>query len=322
MTSARLNGRLLESVSRTFYLSVRLLPRRVRDSVGLAYLMARASDTIADTATASAHTRLRRLGEFEGLIAGHPGTQVIASIQRDIQPTHKGERALIAALPEVFEAFSALEMWDWKETSELLASIIRGQSKDIEVFNDPTRVVALPDADALEDYVYLVAGCVGEWWTRTCLHKLRDYSRITEDELTTLACGFGKALQLVNILRDLPADLAAGRCYLPADELAALNVDPSELQTTPSLAQPVFDTWMARARELIEQGRLYIAAIRTRRVRMACYIPWTLARQTLDLMVKTPPLSTARRVKVGRLAVYGALFRSFRVAFGNKLLFP
>ncbi len=320
MTVSSLNGRLLESVSRTFYLSVRLLPRRVREPVGVAYLLARAADTIADTDSASPATRLRHLTDFQGLIGGQAGPHLVAGIQRDIQPKHKGERALVAALPKVLAAFSALDIWEWRETCDLLSNIIRGQSNDLEIFNDPSRVIALPDATALEDYIYLVAGCVGEWWTRICLHHLRDYSRIPEEELTTFASGFGKALQLVNILRDMPADLAAGRCYLPANELAALNIDPNELQITPSLAQPVFDRWLAHARTLIELGRLYIAGIRTRRVRMACYIPWALARQTLDLMEKTPPLGTSRRVKVGRLDVYATLFRSFRVAFGNKLL--
>ena len=38
---------------------------------------------------------------------------------------------------------------------------------------------------------------------------------------------FGKALQMTNVLRDVPADLASGRCYLPAAELAALGLAPA-----------------------------------------------------------------------------------------------
>ena len=41
---------LLKRVSRAFYLSIRVLPEPVRRPVGLAYLLARAADTIADTA--------------------------------------------------------------------------------------------------------------------------------------------------------------------------------------------------------------------------------------------------------------------------------
>jgi phytoene/squalene synthetase len=38
-----------QSVSRSFYLTIRFLPRPLREPVGLAYLLARATDTIADT---------------------------------------------------------------------------------------------------------------------------------------------------------------------------------------------------------------------------------------------------------------------------------
>ena len=37
-------------VSRSFYLSISILPKPLRDPVALGYLLARASDTIADTA--------------------------------------------------------------------------------------------------------------------------------------------------------------------------------------------------------------------------------------------------------------------------------
>ena len=40
---------LLPQVSRSFYLTIRVLPADLRRPVGLAYLLARAADTIADT---------------------------------------------------------------------------------------------------------------------------------------------------------------------------------------------------------------------------------------------------------------------------------
>jgi farnesyl-diphosphate farnesyltransferase len=315
-----LDHRLLKSVSRSFYLSIRLLPAKVRAPIAIAYLLARTSDTIADTPGANALLRLRRLGDFEGLVRGTPSPHAIAAIQRDIVPEHRGERALIAALPEVLESFSKLEMWNWKETSELLGNIIRGQGNDLETFNDPGRVIALPDESALDDYIYLVAGCVGEWWTRVCFHHLPDYARVPEEHLTPLASAFGKALQLVNILRDMPEDLAAGRCYLPADELRDAGVEPDVLGRAPAEAQPVYTRWLARARELLADGRSYIASIRTRRIRIACYIPWRLGTATLDLLEKRPPILTGERVKVPRSAVRAAFWRGLCVAFSNKAL--
>ncbi len=319
--SADITGSLLKSVSRSFYLSIRVLPAKLREPIGLAYLLARTSDTIADTETVLPATRLRRLGDFETIARGYPSSHAVASIQRDILPEHPGEHALIVALPQVLERFTALNMWDWGVTSDLLSTIIQGQSNDLETFFDPSHVVALPDAAALEDYIYLVAGCVGEWWTRLCYHYLPNYSRVPEEELAPLGNSFGKALQLVNILRDFPADIAAGRCYLPADELRGEGVEPGDLRHAFHLAQPVYDLWIARARALLDQGRLYIASLRKRRIRIACYLPWRLACQTLDLIEQRRPLETGEKVKVPRRAVYAALWRALRVAFSNRPLF-
>lgn len=319
MTRAKFDRRILKSVSRSFYLSVRVLPRSVQVPVGLAYLLARASDTIADTETVPPETRLRRLGDFEGLVRGIPSPHAIASIQRDIQPNHPGERALIDSLPKVLDAFAALDMWEWNETSTLMGNIIRGQSNDLEIFSTAGQINALPNAAALEDYIYLVAGCVGEWWTRVCFHHLPNYSAVPEQELMHVADSFGKSLQLVNILRDMPADLAAGRCYLPQDELADAGTSPEEIGVHPHLAQPVFDRWLRHARELLEQGRLYIGAVRTRRVRLACYLPWRLAGKTLDLLEQASPLTTRAKLKVPRSAVRAALWEGLRMTVTNRV---
>ena len=320
LKTPKLDQRLLKSVSRSFYLSIRLMPKVLRPAIGIAYLLARASDTIADTENALVTTRLRRLADFERLVVGDPSQHATANIQRDIQPTHPGEQKLIASLHDVLANLHARDAWEWKETTTLVAKIIRGQSSDLRLFNNPGTVTAIPTASALEEYTHFVAGCVGEWWTRMCFRILPGYSELPEDALTELGDSFGRGLQLVNILRDMPADLAAGRCYLPADELIANGVDPSQLGDIPMAAQPVFDSWEQRARELLDEGRQYIMSITNRRTRMACYLPWRLGVDTLDLFTKQPPLSEGKKVKVSRGAVRLALIRSIRVAFSNAPL--
>ena len=310
-------GGLLRSVSRTFYLSIRILPEALREAMGVAYLLARTSDTIADSEGATISVRLRRLEEFGKMLHTGASQQFIGYIQRDIQPAHEGDRALIAAMPLVLSRFGAFRPWEWKETIELLTNIIRGQSNDLRAFPDPEKIAALPDAYSVEDYTYLVAGCVGEWWTRMSFHHFPRYSERTEQELMPFAASFGKALQLVNILRDMPADLRAGRCYLPADELQTAGADPATILDDPSAAQPVFDAWMEKARGFLDDGRKYIRAIRPWRVRFACYVPWRLAKKTLALMAAKPPLLSAEKVKVSRMMVYGTMLRGLVAAFTN-----
>src|SRR5438094_597134 len=61
---------LLEEVSRSFYLTMRVLPKRVRPQVSLAYLLARAADTIADTEIVPVPERLKALGQLRCRILG------------------------------------------------------------------------------------------------------------------------------------------------------------------------------------------------------------------------------------------------------------
>ena len=52
---------LLQQTSRSFYLTLRVLPAAVRPQIGLAYLLARTTDTIADTELVPIEQRLDAL---------------------------------------------------------------------------------------------------------------------------------------------------------------------------------------------------------------------------------------------------------------------
>src|SRR5216117_3031821 len=54
-------GDLLRQVSRSFYLSLAILPRPLREPIGLAYLLARAADTVADTRLIVREDRVRHV---------------------------------------------------------------------------------------------------------------------------------------------------------------------------------------------------------------------------------------------------------------------
>src|SRR5437870_4976362 len=83
---------------------------------------------------------------------------------------------------------------------------------------------ALDTLDELDGYTYLVAGCVGEFWTDLHLAHRPRLRGWEPSVMRATGVRFGKALQMTNVLRDVPADLAHGRCYLPARELATLGL--------------------------------------------------------------------------------------------------
>ena len=324
MESARINttdlgGPLLASVSRSFYLSIRLLPGPLRAPMGLAYLLARASDTIADSTAVPVEARLRHLAAFWQMIrTGEP--EGIEELRHEITSPHDGECTLIACLGDCLAWLAVLEQKDRGEIIGVLEKIIRGQTLDLQRFGDGTHVIALQSAAELEEYTYLVAGCVGEFWTRLCLHHLPNCANLGLADLRRLGANFGKGLQLVNILRDAPADLRAGRCYFPENELRSAGTSPAPLDHTPAKAQPVFDHWHRQAADYLDDGFRYITALRSPRLRAGCFLPWYLGMKTLGLMAKNPPLASAEKIKVPRSTVRRALALAAPVAFSNSAL--
>ena len=309
-----LGGNLLASVSRSFYLSMKVLPRSVRSVISLGYLLARATDTVADTVTSPVAARMANLEAFRAILAG----TMRGGLPHLINPAHSGERLLLKRLPECLNWFELISEADRADIRAVLQEIIRGQELDLQRFAEPGRAVALKSPEELEEYTYLVAGCVGRFWTRVCLRHLANYSSMSPEELCRLGVNFGKGLQLVNILRDLPADLRAGRCYLPiaSDPLLA-QTPPEALLDNPLLARPLFEHWLGKADAWIADGGRYIHAINPFRVRYACILPWRIGVQTLARLRQTPPLENAARIKVPRSEVRILMLKAIPAAFSN-----
>ena len=317
MKTDDLAGPLLASVSRSFYLTIRILPAVLRAPIGLAYLLARASDTIADTADAAAPVRLRHLAAFDAMIRSGT-TAGIEELQREIRPSAAGECELIAKLDRCLAWLASLPAADRAEIAAVMEKIIRGQTLDLQRFAGRSGITALKNTAELDEYTYLVAGCVGEFWTRICLQHLPRYATLDAAELTRLGVNYGKGLQLVNILRDAPADLRDGRCYLPADELRAAGAE--SILREPAAARPVFERWSAQARAHLADGFRYIEALRPARLRVGCFLPWYLGVETLRLLGARPPLESTERVKVPRSTVRRALLLAAPVALSNRAL--
>ena len=314
MNSSRLSGPLLRSVSRSFYLSIRLLPSRLRQPISLAYLLARASDTIADSAEIASSERRKHLATF-AFCVGSGGTAGLEAIQAAIRSPHAGENELISKLHDCLAMLASLDEVDRTLIRAVLSRIIHGQDLDLIRFGDGNRIIALQSSEELEEYTYLVAGCVGEFWTNVCLHHYRRFSRLEPEPLRKLAIDFGKALQFVNILRDMPADLRHNRCYLPAQ-----GIDPAAIVTNPASARAIFEHWRERAEDLLDSGRRYTASLRPPRLRAACYLPWEIGRRTLQLLAAQSPLETGERIKVPRNVIRATLLRAGITAFSNRPL--
>ena len=307
-TSSDLNylrGPVLRSVSRSFYLSLRILPRELRDPLSLAYLLARATDTIADTPEPPAEVRPRALRDLAAAIQGTASGETAARLRDSFATlqSNEAERTLIQHLPALLEWLDELETDDRAEVRSVLDKITRGQMFDLERFGTDGGIHALASAAELDEYTYLVAGCVGEFWTRICFAHVKNFSDRPESEMRQLGVQYGKGLQLINILRDAGSDLRNGRCYFPADELRATGLTGDEILRNATRVEPIIQKWREKAERGVEAGIEYASAIRNRRIRFATALPALIGARTLALLREAGPEVFDRKIKVSRAEV-------------------
>src|SRR6266571_3008776 len=315
MMSARSAGHLenmiLRSVSRSFYLSIRFLPAQLRQPIALAYLLARATDTIADTTGISRLVRIETLKMLSNGIQGKASRDVVVDLIASFVPlqANESEQRLLESLPDCLAWLERMEQADHTEIRVVLEKITRGQMLDLQRFDNPQEIRALGTADDLDEYTYLVAGCVGEFWTRLCFRHVRNFASLSEDEMLALGKRYGMALQLINVLRDAGADLRAGRCYFPEYELTVAHLTASQIFSEPERFQPIYQAWLAKAKSGLECGMQYSRAIRNRRVRAATVLPALIGARTLALVNQAKTGALQRTVKVPRSEVRRMILR-------------
>src|SRR6266403_1711319 len=305
----QLQTAILRSVSRSFYLSVRLLPAQLREPVALAYLLARATDTVADAAQIPGTVRMETLKMLSNGIQGTASRDVVVDLVASFVTLQKdpSERKLLESLRHCLEWLENIEKADRNDIRFVLEKIAQGQLLDLQRFDNPVEIRALRTAAELDEYTYLVAGSVGEFWTRLCFRHVRNFASPSEDEMLALGKRYGMALQLINVLRDAGADLRAGRCYFPEYELTSARMTAAQILLEPERFQPIFRNWAEKAEGGLACGMHYSRASRNRRVRAATGLPALIGARTLALLQDAGATMLDRRVKVSRRYVRGII---------------
>jgi farnesyl-diphosphate farnesyltransferase len=321
----RLND-ILKRVSRSFYLTLRILPQALRPPIGLAYLFARAADTIADTALISPADRLTLLEQFRSLFQSYDAALLAVLRGAIIGPQHiPAERELLSSLDECFAVFRACAQDDQVRISRLLLTLTQGMVMDLTTFppEHAGGVVALKTRQDLDQYTYYVAGCVGEFWTDMHVAHRPSLQGWDVEQMKQWGIRFGKGLQMTNILRDLAHDLRIGRCYLPLEELTAHGLAPEHLLEPSAIAniRPILQKLLTLALDHCGAGWAYTLAIPRREVRMrlACAWPLLIGFRTLDLVARADNLlDPGVTVKISRAAVYRILLSSSILVLSNR----
>lgn len=306
---------ILKQVSRSFYLTMSVVPRCVRDQIGLAYLFARAADSIADTDLIERSRRLLLLNEFRAQFALADGVnwEAVRTIQAALIPhqTDSGERRLLERLEDCFRLYGDLDSDDRERIRGLMATLTKGMEMDLTHFPGDSvgKLAALRTMDELDLYTYYVAGCVGEFWTGMMCAHLPSLSHWNQEEMARTGVRFGKGLQMTNILRDLARDLQRGRCYIPESLLQEAGLVPQDLLKRDALPalRPVLRKLLNMAVEHLDQGWCYTMAIPRReiRLRLACMWPILFAGGTLARIASSADLLNPKVIpKISKGEVY------------------
>lgn len=316
---------ILKRVSRSFALSLAVLPRSLRGPLGLAYLLARAADTIADTRILPRADRLRYLEllrrEFD-----RPDRSRLPEIAAGLTAaqSNAAERELLLRLPACFEALAGLSPDDRARIRRVLHLLMDGMQADLHTFpgEDAAGLAALDSRADLERYTYYAAGCVGEFWTEMAMAHRPACGRWDPDVMRRRGVRFGQALQMTNVLRDLARDLRIGRCYVPRTDLLSVGLAPADLLRPAAMARlrPVLDDLLARALDDYREAWEYTRAVPRGeiRLRLACAWPMLIGLQTLErIRLADNLLDPAVTVKIPRAAVYRILLRSAVTGWSN-----
>jgi farnesyl-diphosphate farnesyltransferase len=320
----RLRG-ILKQVSRSFYLSLAILPSPLQTPMGLAYLLARAADTIADTRIVTRADRLHFLDVFRQELEC-PSPSRLAEIAQALTGPQEtpAERELLLCLPESFATFGAQPEEDRVRIRGLLLALTYGMQEDLRNFPGESQehLVALESRGELDRYTYYAAGCVGEFWTDMVIAHCPAMHGWDASAMRARGKRFGQGLQMTNVLRDVAQDLRIGRCYLPRQDLVELGLSPKDLldPSTVERLQPLLRDMLCITLSHYAEGWTYLLAIPPTEIRMrlACAWPLLIGLRTLDLIQQARNFLDPRTpVKISRPAVYKIMARSAALAWSD-----
>ena len=304
---------LLKQTSRSLYLSARLLPLAVRDTFSVAYLLCRYADSIADTSLLAPDKRLKWIEIFPSLVLRpEPGKQ--QQLLREISGSSPNiyEEKLLQNLPACQAAFQDLPPAHRQMILDVVAFVCEGMKMDLHAFppENAREVRAFASAEQLYTYCRLMGGEPGVFWSRLIASHV---SLPAEKELFfSWGRNIGEALQIVNILRDLPRDLRIGRCYFPEEDLQKYHLHPKDLleQSNSVRFEPVKQKWIAWGRDKLHSAFSYFSALPKGQLRHRAAVAWPVlwAADTLNKLEREQNLlDPGHKVKIPRSRIYATI---------------
>jgi farnesyl-diphosphate farnesyltransferase len=310
---------ILPGVSRTFALTIPVLPHALADVMTNAYLLCRIADTIEDDPGLSHEQKSRFHARFVAVVRGVEAPEPFAAQLEPLlsERVLPAERDLVRNTPTVIRATLGFSADVRAALSRCVSIMCRGMPD----FQRNKSKRGLRDLDELAEYCYYVAGVVGEMCTELfCLHcpELQPKRAL----MLRMAVSFGQGLQMTNILKDIWDDRQAGACWLPRSVFHGRDLETLERWHT----EPAFRDGLC---ELIGVGHAHLRTAleytclipkREAGIRRFCLWAIGLAVLTLRNIYKHPTFRSGNEVKVSRRTVKATVLTTNLTLMSNRAL--
>lgn len=315
---------LLKKTARSLYLSARILPASIRPAFTVAYLLCRYADTMADTHLLAPQKRLYWVEKFPQLVQAENATEQTALLKEVTgQSNNPYEKTLLAHLQDCLEELQRIEPDLKLLIVQVVQAVCEGMILDLQRFGTQKGAppVALKTRQELEQYCRLMGGKPGLFWS-----QLIEYATpllLPKEVFFDMGQQIGDALQIVNILRDLPRDLRQGRCYFAQEELEKAKLTTTDLLLTKNSIHfaPIKKEWIRWGRKNLEQANVFYAAIPKKQWRIRAAVAWPIlwTADTFNKLAQAPDiLNPTRRIKISKKRVYATMLMSALFVLSNR----
>ncbi|MDB4880159.1 MAG: Squalene/phytoene synthase [Gemmatimonadetes bacterium] len=316
----RFGREVLPAVSRTFALSIRVLPGTLGRAVLAAYLLCRIADTLEDEPVMPAPAKAALLDAlqacFDDAAAADAFPQLVARLAGE--PAHV---RLTRHADLVFVLYRTLPAGTRTAVRRWVGEMITGMRKFVLRYPHGIRIQSVEE---YREYCYYVAGTVGYLLTDLWHEHAPSIGARRYEVLRERCRAFAEALQTVNILKDVATDAEQeNSIYIPEELLRAHGSSHAGLLSGAQIGgtRTALQALVELAWRDLEGARSYLLLIPRRAVsiRLFCLLPLLFAHATLRDLTRTPQ-AMARRdvVKISRREVKSLTVMGFVMVLSNR----
>ncbi|MGL1901427.1 MAG: phytoene/squalene synthase family protein [Fibrobacterales bacterium] len=327
---------MLEKVSRTFAINIKVLPFPLRKPILLAYLFCRIADTVEDDPVMDGLEKKEHLDRFKDIFENiHSRDYALAAAEvfsNALPESWKSEDnqdySQILSLFTIWPLDSLLNLSDaningiTKWVLEMCDGMITYGLKD----RDAGKLMSLATLDELDEYCYYVAGTVGYMLCDLFLNYSPLITVGRYKKMTQLANSFGLGLQLTNIIKDVAEDMTRDICFIP-QELAQRHTISTDQLLDPAFKEQSLDVMrdmIMKALIHLEDAVHYTMLLPRLepKIRLFCLWPLFMASQTL---VKASEdfenlLNPNIKLKITRPQVKKIILKTTFLNFSNRYI--